>query len=71
MNVEAFILAAAKEIESAWEERLAAEEARPRRRPRFHAHCLENLRMVRRLRRNLEREKARRARSLRRPGKGQ
>ncbi len=71
MNVEAFILAAAKEIESAWEERLAAEEARLRPRLRFHAHCLENLRTVRRIRRNYEKEKARRSSFRRRPVKGE
>jgi len=69
MTLEAHYIAATKEIESAWKEIIAAEEARPRLRRRFYAHCLECLRSARQFRRSLERGRNRRARALRRPGK--
>ncbi len=54
MSIKALFIAVAQQVESAWEQIPAAEEASPRRRPRFIAHCLQNLRSVMLFRRCLE-----------------
>ena len=69
MKIYTFIDSELKELESHWKAIVAAEAARPRRRPRLYSDCMDLLRSIRQLRHKLERKHFPNARSHRRPEK--